>query len=116
MKTRNVDKFLSLQPVKEAYTRDYELLVKELQARSSTIKKMSSPLRDRIIAEQAELAVLAEQSMEWSLRMAESLKRVQERLIQAARESLQQDLPTYGAQGSFEDAGRPVATAFNSAY
>ena len=116
VKTRNVDKFLSLQPVKEAYTRDYELLVKELQARSSTIKKMSSPLRDRIIAEQAELAVLAEQSMEWSLRMAESLKRVQERLIQAARESLQQDLPTYGAQGSFEDAGRPVATAFNSAY
>ena len=41
MKTRNVEKFLSLQPVKEVYTRDYEMLVKELQARSSTIKKMS---------------------------------------------------------------------------
>ena len=60
--------------------------------------------------------MLAEQSMEWSLRMADSMKRVQERLIQAARESLQKDIPTYGAQGSFEDGGRPVATAFNGAY
>ena len=90
--------------------------MKELQARSSTIKKMDTPLRERLVAEQHELAALAEESMSWSLRMADALRRVQERLINAARETLKNDAPNYGAAGKIQASNTPVATAFNEAY
>lgn len=116
MKIRDMRKFLNLQPAKEAYTRDYESLTKELQARSSSIKKTDSPLRARLVAEQHELAALAEESMSRSLRMAESLRRVQERLIAAAREAIQKEKTNYCASGGMGDTGRAAATAFNQAY
>ena len=116
MRIHDVQKFLNLQPAKEAYTRDYEMLTKEIQARSASIKKSDSPLRDRLKAEQAELAVLAEESMTWSLRMAESMRRVQERLINAAREAIKSEKAAYASSGVIEDSSRPVATAFNEAY
>lgn len=117
MKSRDVTRFLNLQPAKEAYTRDYEMLVKELQARSSTIKKSDSPLRERLVAEQHELAVLAEESMSWSLRMADSMRRVQERLINAAREAIQSEKTNYGAAGTIDaPSGKMVPTAFSEAY
>ncbi len=116
MRSRDVKKFLNLQPAKEAYTRDYEILVKELQARSMTIKKMDTPLRERLVAEQHELAALAEESMSWSLRMADAVRRVQERLINAARETLKNEAPNYGSAGKIQASATPVATAFNEAY
>lgn len=116
MKTRDVKKFLNLQPAKEAYTRDYEMLTKELQARSSSIKKSDSPLRERLVAEQEELAALAEESMSLSLRMADSLRRVQERLIAAAREAIQQEKASYSPTGEMGEMSRVSATAFNEAY
>lgn len=115
IKKHDVNRFLNLQPAKEAYTRDYEILVREIQARSLSIKSMDTPLRDRLIAEQKELTVLAEESMGWSLRMAESLRRVQERLVIAAREALKKDKTSYSASGHIGDTGRPTATAFNQA-
>ena len=42
MKSRDIKKFMTLQPAKEAYTRDYEMLTREIQARSATIKKSES--------------------------------------------------------------------------
>lgn len=116
IKSRDTTRFLNIQPTKEAYTRDYENLVRELQARSLSIKKMNTPLRERLVAEQKELEVLAEESMTHSLRMAQSLQRVQERLINAAREAVQADKINYSASGGMDITGRPVATAFNEAY
>lgn len=116
IKSHDTTRFLNIQPTKEAYTRDYEILVKELQARSLSIKKMDTPLRERLVAEQKELEVLAEESMTYSLRMAQSLGRVQERLINAAREAIQSDKLNYSASGGMDSSGRPVATAFNQAY
>ena len=116
MKNRDITRFVNLQPAKEAYTRDYEMLVKELQARSITIKKMESPLRERLVAEQHELAILAEESMSWSLRMAEAMRRVQDRLINAAREAMQSEKTNYAASGTIAASGKTSATAFSEAY
>lgn len=115
MKKRDIKRFMNLQATKEVYTRDYEMLVRELQARSPTIKKMDTPLRARLLAEQKELAALAEESMSWSLRMADSLKRVQERLINAARQAMQSEKSSYGSNGVIDASGKPSATAFNEA-
>ena len=116
MQSRDMEKFLTLQPVKEVYTRDYEMLAKEIQARSAAIKSMDSPLRARLIAEQGELSLLADQSMSWCLRMADSLRRVQDRLITAARLAMHSEKTSYGANGGMDGSGRAVATAFNQAY
>ncbi len=116
VRKRDVQTFLKLQPSKEVYTRDYELLAKEIKARSASIKKADMHLRERLISEQHELTSLAEESICWCLRMADSLKRVQDRLIMAAREAIQKEKSGYGSSGEMDESGRPVATAFNEAY
>lgn len=115
VKGRDVSAFLKLQPSKAVYTRDYEMLAKEIKARSASIKKTDIHLRERLVSEQHELTSLAEESISWCLRMADSLKRVQDRLINAAREAIQKEKTMYGATGEIEDSGRPSATAFNEA-
>jgi hypothetical protein len=109
--------FLSLQPRKELLSRDYELRVKEIQARSAAVKLVDPALRNQIAVEQAELAVLAEQSMTLAHRMAKSLRRLHERLIEAARHAVQQDKIQYGAAGIMAEsvAAKPIATAINEA-
>lgn len=113
MRARDLSAFLRLQPKKEAYTRDYEMLAKEIQARSLSIKKEDIRLRERLIAEQQELKVLAEESLSWCNRMAESARRVQQRLIESARESLQKDKANYQASGALGNSYRAPATAFS---
>ena len=109
--------FLSFQPRKELLSRDYELRVKEVQARSAAIKMVDPALRNRIAMEQAELAILAEQSMTLAHRMAKSMQRLHERLIEAARHAVQQDKIQYGSAGIMAESGsaKPIATAINEA-
>lgn len=118
MAKNDTQKFMSLQPGKMALSRDYEIRVKEIQARSAAIKAADPFLRQMVVNEQTELAMLAEKSQSGALRMAESIKRLQERLIAAARQAVEHERLQYGKQGNMRggDAGRPVATALNEAF
>ncbi len=111
-------KFLSLQPDKEVLSRDYEYRVREVQARSAAIKLADHSLRTRVAVEQAELAVIADQAMSLASKMAESMRRLHERLIDAARHAVQQEKIQYGSAGVLtESAGaKPLATAINESF
>jgi hypothetical protein len=113
MQARDIHEFLKLQPSKDLYTRDYELRVKEIKARSASMKNADPALRKKVIDAQIDMAILAENSMIFSLRMAESMKRVQHRLIDAARFALQQESTAYGASGSLDSGNKLPATALN---
>ncbi len=113
MDSRNIQDFLKLQPSKDLYTRDYELRVKEIKARSSAMKNADPALRKKVIDAQIDMAMMAENSMVFSLRMAESMKRVQHRLIDAARFALQQESTSYAASGTLDTGTKLPATALN---
>lgn len=109
--------FIALQPDKMALSRDYELRVKEIAARAAAIKASDPILRQKVIAEQTELEILADRSQRAALRMAEGIRHLQERLIDAARHSITQEKIQYTHRGAMSgaDIGKPVATAINEA-
>ena len=115
MAKNDTQKFMSLQSSKIALSNDYEIRVKEVQARSAAIKQADPFLRQMIVAEQTELSALAEKSQSGALRMAESIKRLQERLVAAARQAVAHDKLQYGKTGQMKagDQSRPVATSVN---
>lgn len=115
MRRNDTQTFLSLQPDKTALTRDYEIRVKEIQARSAAIKEADPALRERVISEQTELAALADLSQRAALRMADAVRRLQERLLAAARQAIKQENLQYNNGGAMAqgDMAKPVATAIN---
>lgn len=117
MKRNDTKTFMELQPDKQALTRDYEMRVKEIQARAAAIKESDPILRQKVIAEQTELEILADRSQQAALRMAEGIRRLQERLMFAAREAIAQEKIQYTHRGSLHgaDIGKPIATAINEA-
>ena len=117
MNARRLKDFVSLQADKDLATRNFELGVKAVRAKGENIRSASPALREQLVNLQVELDVLAEQSMNWSIRMVESVRRMQTRLIGAARASVEKDKPLYNPRGSLNDMGtRAQATAINQSY
>lgn len=117
METRNAPAFLALQPDKELLSREYGIRVREIQARGEKIKDADPALRARLIVEQEDLNALAIKSEDLALRMAEVMRRLHERLIDAARYALKQEKLTYAESGLLSESptSRPIATAINQA-
>lgn len=112
----NLKAFLDLQSSKAQVSRDYELGVREIQVRSDSIRKTDPALRAKVMAEQNELAALAERSQTICARMAESIKRVRARLIEAARTAVADEQRlNYRSDGKkdFGPGAKPLATAVN---
>jgi hypothetical protein len=117
MNTRRLKDFVALQSEKEIATRNFEIGLKAVKAKGDTIKSASPALRETLILLQTDLDYLAEQSMKWSLRMVESVRRMQTRLIGAARAAMEKDKCLYNPRGSMNDMGTRVqATAINQSF
>ena len=117
MLARRLKDFVALQPDKDIATRNFEIGLKAVKAKGDAIRNASPTLREQLITLQLELDVLAEQSMKWSLRMVESVRRMQSRLIEAARASIEKDKQLYNPRGSLGDMGTRVqATAINESF
>ena len=117
MTARRLKDFVELQADKEIATRDFELGIKAVRAKGASIREASPALREQLVSLQVELDQLAEQSMRWSMRMVESVRRMQVRLIEAARASMDKDSQQYNTRGSLHDNGTRVqSTAINQSY
>jgi hypothetical protein len=113
--SHNVPAFMGLQGQKMSLSRDYESLVQEVKIRADKVKQLDSALRESVLLAQKEMDDLAAQALYLSEKMAESVQRVQLRLIEAARKSIAQEKTHYSIRGSMTMSGRPVATALNEA-
>lgn len=117
MTSRRLKDFVDLQASKDAATRDFELGIKAVRAKGESIREASPALREKLVSLQVELDVLAEQSMRWSMRMVESVRRMQVRLIEAARANMEKDSQKYNTRGSLHDTGTRVqSTTINQSY
>lgn len=117
MKNKRLKDFIALQPEKTELMHYFELGLRAVRAKGSAIKSAKASLREALINIQAEIDTLAEQSMNWSLRMAESVRRMQNRLILAGRASMKDDKPIYNPKGTLgTHQTRVQATAINESY
>jgi hypothetical protein len=114
----DVNGFRKVQPDTIQLSRDYEIEVKAVSVRGATLKTADESLREKVLTRQEALAKTADEYQSLCLRMAESARRVQERLLNAARYALQAEQSAYAADGTLASAasGKPVATSINTSF
>lgn len=114
---KDMKAFMDLQSRKILLARDYEVGAKEIIVRTDNIKQASKPLRDLVIKEQMELQRVSEQTERVLQRMTTAVKRVNNRLIDAARHAVKQDKINYDHKGSIDSTSqRMTATAINESF
>ena len=111
---RDMQLFSELQPKKVKLVQDCELHMTQITAQSALMKSVSPALKERIYTSEDNLRELATKSQRACKIRAESVKRVQERLLDAARLIIAGDQNLYNKHGLTDQSRmKPVPTAFN---
>lgn len=117
MNERRIKDFINLQPEKTELMNYFELGLKAIRTKGEAVKNAKASLRETLINLQSDIDALAEQSMNWSLRMVESVRRMQTRLIMAGRATMDDQKPLYNPKGTLgTQNSRVPATAINQSY
>ena len=113
---RDMQKFSSLQPEKDRLVKNCEARMGEIATQSVQLKSVSPALKERVMNAETTLRELALKSQRACKIRAESMKRVQHRLLEAARYAIGSNQTHYNSDGRTDNSrNRPVATAFNEA-
>lgn len=113
---RDMQKFSDLQPVKDRLVKDCEARMSEISQQTPHLKTLSPALKERVMTAETTLRQLASKSQYACKIRAESVKRIQQRLLDAARYAVGSNQTHYDSNGKTDASrGRPVATAFNEA-
>jgi hypothetical protein len=116
LQLRDMQLFSELQPKKVKLVQDCESHMNEITRQPSLLKAVSPALKERIYSSESNLRELATKSQQACKIRAESVKRVQERLLDAARHVLMRDKTLYNKNGMSEHSkNKPIATAINEA-
>lgn len=113
---RDMQLFSELQPKKVRLVQDCENHMTQITNQTALMKSVSPALKERIFASEDHLRELASKSQRACKIRAESIKRVQERLLDAARLILAGDKALYNKHGLTDQSKmKPVSTAINQA-
>jgi len=113
---RDMQLFSELQPKKVRLVQDCENHMSEITKQSALLKSVSPALKERIFVSEDNLRDLATKSQRACKIRAESVKRVQERLLDAARHIIAGEKTAYNKHGIADQSkNKPVATAINEA-
>ncbi len=117
IEVRDMKRFSDIQPEKNRLVQDCEARMSEISKYQSQLKTINPVIKDRVVSAEIYLRDLATKSQRACQIRAESVRRVQERLLAAARYILSQESqPLYnnlGKTGSSKN--KPTATAINEA-
>lgn len=114
---RDMKAFSDIQYVKSQVVAECEGRILGVHANSAVLKMVPAALKERVAVTQSKLDRLAEESKHNCKIRAESMARIQSRLLDAARQVIERNKTQYNARGqkAFLDRTRPVATAWNEA-
>ena len=113
---RDMQSFSELQPKKERLVMDCEGYMGQITKNSAVLRTISPAMKERIFASEDNLRELATKSQRACKIRAESIKRVQERLLDAARLIMARDKTLYNKHGVTDPTKqKAVATAINEA-
>ncbi|AGH98453.1 flagellar protein FlgN [Micavibrio aeruginosavorus] len=94
--------FMALQPRKLETTRAYHDGISQMIARKNDFLNVHPDLKSLFRKKQEEFTVVAEENMEALDRMRRSVNRLNERIMTAARKSMERDGVNYGAHGKMK--------------
>ncbi len=114
---RDMNKFSDIQYLKSQVVTECESRILGVHSNSAILKMVPAALKERVATTQMKLDRLAEESKHNCKIRAESMARIQSRLLDAARQVIERNKTQYNARGqkAFLDRNRPVATAWNEA-
>ena len=116
LKAQDMNAFMNLQPQKVRVARDYEIGVKEIMVRADMMKKASKPLRELVMKQQEEMTIIANKAERALLNASQAVRRVNERLMKAARAAVKIEKVNYDNKGSMGPSPRrATATAISEA-
>ncbi len=111
---RDMQLFSQLQPQKVKLVQDCENHMNQITKQSALMKSVSPALKERIFTSEDTLRDLANKSQRACKIRAESVKRVQERLLNAARLIIAGDKSLYNKHGVTDQTKtKPRSTAIN---
>lgn len=105
--------FLKLQERKMNAAEKYEQGVAEMTLRRDEMKDIDQDKKERLVTLQEEFVELAKINMEALDRMRGSVKRLSDRVMTTARETVQKERAKYGAAGALEKSERRVSIGIN---
>jgi D-ribose pyranose/furanose isomerase RbsD len=113
---RDMQLFSEIQPKKVRLVQDCENHMTQITGQAGMLKSVSPALKERIFTSEDNLRELATKSQRACKIRAESVKRVQERLLDAARHIMSRDRTMYNKHGMTDQSKtKPVSTAINQA-
>ncbi len=114
---RDMKKFSDIQYSKSQLVTECESRILNVQSDMVALKMVPSAMKERVATTQMKLDQMAEESKRNCKIRAESMERIQSRLLDAARQVIERNKTQYNARGqkAFLDRTRPVATAWNEA-
>lgn len=113
---RDMRRFAELQPAKDRLVKDCEATMAEIQKQPAALKTASPALKERVTIVENTLTQLAQKSQRACKVRAESARRVQDRLLDAARYIMLRDQSQYNNRGQTGTSrNKPIATAINEA-
>ncbi|MDY0030148.1 MAG: hypothetical protein RBR86_09435 [Pseudobdellovibrionaceae bacterium] len=113
----DMGKFQLLQPEKIKLVRECETGIEEISQRKEEMNNCDGVLKSRILASHDSLQELAEISKRQCDARIRSVRRIQERLLDAARDKINKSGKGYGRTGRIDAhlSAKPLATAINEA-
>jgi hypothetical protein len=113
---RDMKKFTEIQPAKTRLVMSCEASMNEIQKQPALLKTISPALKERVFMAENTLSQLAQKSQRECQIRAESMRRVQQRLLDAARHLMNKDKNKYNNRGQADFAKvKATATAINEA-
>lgn len=117
LELRDMNRFTHIQYIKVGLVNECEQRINAIETHKNAMKSLNPALKNRVQESQEKLNKLALESARNCKIRAESSRRIQERLLEAARHLMNQSQRRYDKQGKTPTASknRPVATSINEA-
>jgi len=106
-------RFISLQDRKLAAARNYQLGARQILERRAELKKIDPALKQNLAQMQEEFSEITAKNMTALGRISKAVERLNERIMQLARETVSKDGVNYSASGSLENGQRPLSIGLN---
>ncbi len=109
----DTEKFMSLQEKKINAARDYQNSVEQIIHRKDEFQNTSPSLHEKLQKMQAEFTEITGKNLKNLDRMQKGLRRLNDRVMHAARRAVQSESVNYGATGNINKNERSVSIGVN---
>lgn len=109
LQASDTDTFLKIQDKKINAAKDYQSSAEQLMDRKDELQHIDTALKQQLMGKQEEFTGIMAENLKAIDRLRRGVKRLNDRIMNSAREAAQKDHVNYSAQGQIEKNERPVS-------